>query len=217
MHSGSVNFEMYGTLWAIRACSTMDISTVKKSKKHSKAKATLPPESVESADAMEASRAGNKRAGFVRRLLAMVYDTLVAVAIGMCAAMVLIVTLIILLSNDVLSLQGYATPADLIQASFVYQLIIQIWVGGWMLGFFLWFWKKGGQTLGMRAWRLRIYSTIDAPMTWGRLLLRLVGSLGGLGTILVLVDFKHKQSLQDRLAKTEVLHLTKEANDHKSW
>ncbi len=158
-----------------------------------------------------------ERAGFVRRLLAMIYDTLVATAVGMCAAMVMIVTLVVMLKNGALDLQGYAEPADLIQASFGYKLLIQTWVGLWIAGFFLWFWRRGGQTLGMRAWRLRIYSTVEEPMTWPRLFIRLVASLGGLGTLLVLFDFKNKQSLQDRLAKTEVLKLTKEANDHKSW
>lgn len=160
---------------------------------------------------------GQQRAGFFRRLLAMVYDTLVAVAVGMCAAMVLIVTLVVLLKNGVLDLRGYGEPADLIQNSLLYKTIIQLWVGAWVAGFFLWFWKKGGQTLGMRAWRLRIYSTVEQPVTWPRLLLRLIASLGGLGTLLVLFDVKNKQSLQDRLAKTEVLKLSKEANDHKSW
>lgn len=159
----------------------------------------------------------NQRAGFVRRLLAMIYDTLVATAVGMCAAMVMIVTLVVLLKNGALDLQGYAEPADLIQASAGYKLLIQTWVGVWIAGFFLWFWRRGGQTLGMRAWRLRIYSTVEEPMTWPRLFIRLVASLGGLGTLLVLFDVKNKQSLQDRLAQTEVLKLTKEANDHKSW
>lgn len=158
-----------------------------------------------------------KRAGFVRRLLAMVYDTLVAIAVGMCAAMVMIVVLVVLLSNGILDLQGYDDPSALIQHSFLYKTLIQIWVGLWIVGFFLWFWKNGGQTIGMRAWRLRIYSTVEAPMGWGRLVLRLLASLGGLGTLLVLFDLKHKQSLQDRVANTEVLQLTKEANDHKSW
>lgn len=158
-----------------------------------------------------------QRAGFFRRLLAMVYDTLVAVAVGMCAAMVLTVTLVVLLKNGVLDLRGFAEPADLIQSSLLYKTIIQVWVGAWVAGFFLWFWKKGGQTLGMRAWRLRIFSTVEEPVTWPRLLVRLVASLGGLGTLLVLFDVKNKQSLQDRLAKTEVLKLSKEANDHKSW
>jgi len=159
----------------------------------------------------------SQRASFFRRLLAMIYDTLVATAVGMCAAMVMIVTLVVMLKNGALDLQGYAEPADLIQASFGYKLLIQTWVGVWIAGFFLWFWRRGGQTLGMRAWRLRIYSTVEEPMTWPRLFIRLVTSLGGLGTLLVLFDFKNKQSLQDRLAKTEVLQLSKEANDHKSW
>ena len=165
----------------------------------------------------ESESSSLERAGFVRRLLAMIYDTLVATAVGMCAAMVMIVTLVVMLKNGALDLQGYAEPADLIQASFGYKLLIQTWVGLWIAGFFLWFWRRGGQTLGMRAWRLRIYSTVDEPMTWPRLFIRLISSLGGLGTLLVLFDFKNKQSLQDRLAKTEVLKLTKEANDHKSW
>lgn len=164
-----------------------------------------------------ANKEVGERASFFRRLLAMIYDTLVATAVGMCAAMVMIVTLMVLLKNGGLDLQGYSDPADLIQASFTYKLVIQLWVGMWVVGFFLWFWRRGGQTLGMRAWRLRIYSTIDEPMTWSRLFIRLISSLGGLGTLLVLVDFKNKQSLQDRLAKTEVLRLTKEANDHKQW
>ena len=158
-----------------------------------------------------------ERAGFFRRLAAMVYDVLVAVAVGMCAAMVVIVTLIVMLKNGGLDMQGFAEPADLIQASTGYKLLIQSWVGLWVAGFFLWFWKRGGQTLGMRAWRLRIFSTVEEPVTMTRLITRLVGSLFGLGTLLVLFDVKEKQSLQDRLAKTEVLKLSKEANDHKSW
>ena len=165
----------------------------------------------------QTSDAWGERASFFRRLLAMVYDALVAIAVGMCAAMVMIVTLVVMLKNGVLDLQGFAEPADLIQASTTYKLLIQVWVALWISGFFLWFWKRGGQTIGMRAWRLRIFSTVDEPVTWPRLLVRLVSSLCGLGTLLVLLDFKNKQSLQDRLANTEVLKLSKEANDHKSW
>ena len=187
---------------------------VKKRQSAPKSSTTAEHENASSADSESETV---ERAGFIRRLLAMVYDTLVATAVGMCAAMVMIVTLVVMLKNGALDLQGYAEPADLIQASFGYKLLIQTWVGLWIAGFFLWFWRRGGQTLGMRAWRLRIYSTVEEPMTWPRLFIRLFASLGGLGTLLVLFDFKNKQSLQDRLAKTEVLKLSKEANDHKSW
>lgn len=157
------------------------------------------------------------RAGFVRRLAAMIYDALVATAVGMCAAMVLIVILVVSLKNGWLDLQGYSEPNELLGKSVLYKTVIQVWVGLWVAGFFLWFWKRGGQTLGMRAWRLRIYSITEEPVGWGRLVLRLLASLGGLGTLLVLFDVKNKQSLQDRVAQTEVLKLTKEQNNHKSW
>ena len=156
------------------------------------------------------------RAGFMRRLAAMVYDALVAVAVGMVAALFLLVIFTICHTNGLIG-QQYEHFSDFMQASTIYTTILQIWVGAWVLGFFMWFWAKGGQTIGMRAWRMRIFSTVEAPMTFGRLCLRLVSALGGLGTLLVLIDFKHKQSLQDRLAKTEILVLTKDANDHKQW
>lgn len=158
------------------------------------------------------------RAGFFRRLAAMVYDALIAVAVGMLAALVITAILTALLENDVLSKQGYEHVSELIQGSFYYSLVIQIWVALWVVGFFLWFWKHGGQTLGMRAWRLRIFSLHeDKPIGYGRLMLRLVSALGGLGTLLVLIDFKSKQSLQDRVAGTQILVLTKDQNHHKNW
>jgi uncharacterized RDD family membrane protein YckC len=159
----------------------------------------------------------HSRASFFRRLAAMVYDILVAVAVGMCAAMVMLLTMLLLVENNILDYQGYEHFSDLIQHSFTYQLILQVWVGLWVVGFFLWFWRNGGQTIGMRAWRLRLFSTTDRPFGYRRALLRLICSFGGLGTILVLFDFKSKQSLQDRLANTEILVLSKEDNHHSSW
>ncbi|GGD60902.1 RDD family protein [Lacimicrobium alkaliphilum] len=157
------------------------------------------------------------RAGFIRRLAAMIYDILVATAVGMCAALVAIVVLVILLENNVLDKQGIEHSHEVIQASALYKTLIQIWVGGWVLGFFVWFWRNGGQTIGMRAWRLRLFSTTEHPLTYSRALWRTICSLGGLGTLLVLIDVNNKLSLQDRLAKTEMLVLSKEANHHRNW
>lgn len=157
------------------------------------------------------------RAGFLRRIAAMIYDTLMSLAVGMCAAMVMLVVMILLLENGVLDKQGFAHSSEVILHSMLYKGILQAWVAAWVIGFFVWFWCHGGQTIGMRAWRLRLFSLNDKPLGYGRALLRLVASLGGLGTLLVLLDIKHKQSLQDRIARTEMLVLTKEANHHKAW
>jgi uncharacterized RDD family membrane protein YckC len=157
------------------------------------------------------------RASFFRRLAAMVYDVLVAVAVGMCAGLVFMVVALVSFNNAWIDQQGFTHFMDFFQQSFLFNTLSQLWVGTWIAGFFIWFWKNGGQTIGMRAWRLRLFSTTDRPMGYARAALRLVCSLGGLGTLLVLLDFKHKQSLQDRIARTEMLVLTKDANHHKAW
>ena len=153
----------------------------------------------------------------MRRIAAMIYDVLVAVAVAMVAAMVMLISMLLLVENGVLDKQGYANFSELFQHVPLYQHILQLWVSLWVVGFFLWFWRNGGQTIGMRAWRLRIFSTTPDTFGYGRALLRLICSLGGLGTLLVLFDVKNKQSLQDRLAGTEMLFLSKEANHHAAW
>ncbi|MGJ8679338.1 RDD family protein [Paraglaciecola sp.] len=157
------------------------------------------------------------RANFFRRLAAIIYDLLVAVAIGMCAAIIMTVFFTLLYENGILDKNGIEHISDVLQQSRLFQLTLQLWVAAWVIGFFLWFWRNGGQTIGMRAWRLRLFSTNDKPFGYARAFLRLICSLGGLGTLLVLFDWKSKQSLQDRICATEILVLSKDANHHASW
>lgn len=72
-----------------------------------------------------------------RRLIASIYDGLLLVGLWM-------VTL--LLSLPLNSLFGLA-PGNMLSRAMLFL------VG---LGFFAWFWTRGGQTLGMRAWRLQV-------------------------------------------------------------
>jgi uncharacterized RDD family membrane protein YckC len=160
----------------------------------------------------------SQRAGFFRRLAAMVYDALIAIAIGMLSALIIIGLLTAAFESNLLSKQGYEHVSELMQESLLYKSLVQVWVGFWISAFFLWFWKHGGQTLGMRAWRIRIYNlNPDDAVGYKRLIIRLISSLGGLGTLLVLLDFKNKLALQDRLTRTEVLFLSKEENHHRAW
>jgi uncharacterized RDD family membrane protein YckC len=43
--------------------------------------------------------------------------------------------------------------------------------------YFGWCWTRGGHTLGMRAWRLRLRCMDEAPVTWLDALVRYVGAL----------------------------------------
>jgi uncharacterized RDD family membrane protein YckC len=59
--------------------------------------------------------------------------------------------------------------------------------------YFVLSWSRGGQTIGMRAWRLRVVSIDGAPLPWPRALLRFALALPsllafGLGFLWCLVD-----------------------------
>lgn len=83
-----------------------------------------------------------------RRLFAAVYDGLVLLGLSMAALL-----LEMIVRENLLGLGRNAT---------VLQVLLFV-VG---LGFFGWFWVHGGQTLGMRAWRLQVRRLDGAPLRW---------------------------------------------------
>lgn len=122
-----------------------------------------------------------------KRLLAFIYDGLV-------------VTALILISGLVSSLvaQGEAPP-------WLTQLLLVFSVGG----YFWWSWHKGGQTAGMRAWRLRLVSCNGEPPTpWSALkrLIVCVLTLAPTGiTLLTAWLSPTKQTIYDFLSQTRVI------------
>ena len=46
-----------------------------------------------------------------------------------------------------------------------------------LFSFYAWFWRKSGQTLGMRAWKIRIVSELGGNPSWGVAYLRLIFAL----------------------------------------
>ena len=78
----------------------------------------------------------------------------------------------------------------------------------WM-SFFLWFWCHGGQTLGMRAWRLQIVNldgnSVDLSQAIKRFAMAcLSGLIFGLGYIWMLFD-RQKRSWHDRVSASKVI------------
>jgi uncharacterized RDD family membrane protein YckC len=82
--------------------------------------------------------------------------------------------------------------------------------------YFVWQWRKGGQTLGMKAWRLRVCDWDGGPVGWGRASLRFLTaavSLGcaGLGFLWCLVNHD-ALAWHDYLSRTR-LFLVAQAQD----
>ena len=77
--------------------------------------------------------------------------------------------------------------------------------------FFCGFWAHGGQTLGMRAWRIRVVGQDGAPLSWPRAVLRfLAGVLAllplGLGLWWGIFDAQ-RRGWHDRLTNTRVVRV----------
>lgn len=152
------------------------------------------------------------RAGFGRRILAIVYDSLVVAAVIMFAFAALLAVLGILTKTGVITLPEGEDHAALLQGNpltTIYLIAVLLW-------FYVGFWVRGGQTLGMRTWRLRVRNTDNSRITKKQAFIRAITALFGLGNLWVLFG-KEKLALQDRLAKCEVVVLSKEANQFINW
>ncbi|EWS99331.1 RDD family protein [Pseudoalteromonas sp. SCSIO 43095] len=152
------------------------------------------------------------RAGFWRRFASLVYDTLAIIAFAMLAVVLYLFAIQGLISLDVIALNGAEDVSARIQDSLLLSGIrssLLVLVG---LVFFGYFWTKSGQTIGMRAWRLKVQTSQGSLISWPQAIIRSISALLGLGNLMVLVDFKNKKALQDYLSKTEVVTLTKEEN-----
>lgn len=133
--------------------------------------------------------------GLLRRLGAMAYDLL------------LLIALLMMLSYPYVWLTGGAKPGLLVKT--LYQLyllaICFLFYGG--------FWVRGGQTLGMRSWRIKLVRSDGGPMTWTIALKRFAYALLsllclGLGFLWVLFD-RDKLAWHDRLSGTRLMVIRK--------
>ncbi len=92
-------------------------------------------------------------ASLFRRLAAMVYDGLLLLA-------VLFVSTAIVLPLTGGEAVGAGNPVFM-----TYLFLVSFF-------FFAWFWTHGGQTLGMRAWKIRVQRLDGGPISWSQALLR---------------------------------------------
>lgn len=80
-----------------------------------------------------------------------------------------------------------------------------------IFGYYALFWVRGGQTLAMKTWRIRVTSTAGRPVSLGRALARFalaIPSIGclGVGLLWALFD-KDRQFLHDRLSGTRLVRI----------
>ena len=133
---------------------------------------------------------GANSAGLGRRVLALIYEALLLVAL-------------IFLSS--LPFVMIAHEADRAAARPLFQLYLLTVAAA----YFVWQWRGGGQTLAMKTWRMRLVTRESSPLSLrhaaGRFLFAVPGALLlGVGFLWALVD-REGLFLHDRLAGTKIV------------
>lgn len=138
-------------------------------------------------------------AGFGRRLAALIYDAFLLAAL-----------LMIFTGGALFFTHGAAVvPATAGAWVYVYRSGLVLVIAG----YYALNWLRSGQTLGMRAWRLRTVSDSDQPLTWSAVISRAIFGFiawapAALGVLWLYLDPKHL-ALHDRLSKTRVVRLSR--------
>lgn len=148
---------------------------------------------------------GTVPAGLMRRLCAMLYDGLLSIAILMLGGAIAIGVRVAISGAE-------AATTDPMAAA--HGLLLQLWLVLLLSAFFVFFWRRNGQTLGMQAWRLQVRNRDGSMLTVKQCLLRLAGGLMswaclGLGYWLALFS-PTKTSWSDRLSNSECVLLPKQ-------
>jgi uncharacterized RDD family membrane protein YckC len=140
-----------------------------------------------------ANKQTDRPAGLLVRMVAMFYDALLLFSALMIAtALALMVT------------QGTLNYHNPFFRTFLFLVCFS---------FYAWFWLHGGQTLGMRAWRLRLQRTDGQPVTLWQALLRFLAAIpslafAGLGLFWMLVD-RDRMAVHDRISESVIVRLPK--------
>lgn len=136
-------------------------------------------------------------AGLLRRLVAALYDLTLVLAL----MMVVTALLLPLIGGRAI------TPAESGAVELAYQaLLLAVFAG-----FFVLFWTRKGQTLGMAAWRLTVVRNDGRALALRDALLRVVvAPLAwlpcGLGVLWILID-RDRLAWHDRLSGTRIVRL----------
>ncbi|WP_448248977.1 RDD family protein [Thalassotalea agariperforans] len=157
------------------------------------------------------------RAGFRRRFGSWVYDVLLSIAVYMAAGAVSFIIFALLVDIGIVNRNGEEHVISILQNSWFYTSLNEAWKLAWVSFFFVYFWARSGQTLGMRAWRLRVQNQNGGLISKKTGIKRLLPTLLGLGNLWVIFDRKNKLSLQDKCTNTEVVLLSLEANKGANW
>ena len=144
-------------------------------------------------------------AGLFRRLAALFYDALVVLALEIIASGTVIAVMFALHTLHLLHYSPYLDAADMLDHHPILHPLFTLYLGMVWGYFFVFFWTRSGQTLGMRAWKIQVCNHHDGQkVSRKQAITRLVLSCFGMTNLSVLFNAQ-KLALHDKLSKTRVI------------
>jgi len=140
-----------------------------------------------------------KTASFLKRLGAMFYDFMLALSFALVVGFFFTAV-----AMSLLSIENVAAGSPVAKGIFILLVLF-------IFGFYGWFWTHGGQTLGMRAWKLKLVGQDNREISWMQAFFRFCYSIIswiplGAGYLWMLVD-KQKLTWHDRVSKTYIIDI----------
>jgi uncharacterized RDD family membrane protein YckC len=136
--------------------------------------------------------------GFLRRMAAILYDSMLVGALLLMAIALVVIPLDLVFGTENLDIE-----------SLRYNPFYLAYLFCIMAGFHILFWIRGGQTLGMRAWRVRVVRNDGLGLSFKDAVIRYLSAilswaLFGLGFFWILLD-RDGLAWHDRISKTKLI------------
>lgn len=133
--------------------------------------------------------------GLFRRLMSIFYDLFLLTAILFLAT----------------ALVNATNHGDAIDQSKLYTFFLQLFLSALIILYFGWFWTHGGQTLGMKTWKIKLIANDSQAIHWQQVIIREITAVIswlflGLGFVWSLFD-KQKRSWHDITSNTTLIDL----------
>ena len=113
-------------------------------------------------------------AGFGRRIGALVYDWFLLAGVLMIAQFMLVAAIAGLAYGGWIDLAPYGGE---VSRYLVGKRLATLWLLFWIVGFYSFFWCYAGQTLGMKAWRLRVQNSDGSKLRTTQGIVRALSAL----------------------------------------
>ncbi|MBN4053621.1 RDD family protein [Haliea sp. AH-315-K21] len=148
--------------------------------------------------------ATNASAALWRRISAMIYDSIVIIAIW------IVIAFVVLSAFGIDQAQMVENDRVVMDPYYRITLLSSMLLSAYL--FFAWFWTHSGQTLGMQAWKLRVQNADASAISYKQSLIRCVIApfsfvLFGAGYLYMFFNAE-KQTLPDLLSHSVVVQVS---------